>query len=180
MKMYYAAQQVECLRGTFKRISHLNVTTLFIFSPTFEDDFNYFFSNFNTVVQFLFHTTSDCLNKDEVLQLLTAHERGISFSNLCYDIYLPCTIVVFIQTLAKMEQHSFLYNQLTNCLVTYFEYKKEFIHRLIRIAIKKTTLSITATVHEQKILKTTRVASVENILNCIEFQDEWELPLSTK
>lgn len=178
---FFAAQQVECLREAYKKISHLNVTTLFIFSSTFEDDFNIFFTDFNTVVQFLFYT--NCLTKEDVMKMLSAHESGEAFSISCYDVYLPCTIVQFIHTLAKMNQYDFLYNQLTNCLVTYFGYKKEFIKRLVTIAIKKNQ-TIIPTIHEEKILKTTRVASVENILdscsNCITFDDEWQLPLSTK
>lgn len=174
----YAAQQIICLKSIYARMARLNITTLFVYFTKFEDDFNYFFNDFNTVVQFLFYTTTNTINQEQLLEILNAHQRGVDFSILCYDDNLSFTTLKFIEALIKMNKYDFLYNQLAKCLASYFGYKIEFIKRLITIIVKKTRQHIPND-NEKIILKSTRIASLENIIY-MEFDDEWTLPLSEK
>jgi len=159
----HPACQIRLLRQMYRIISDMQVTRLFIASDRFEDDFNTFFDNFNTVIQFLFYTKSCSMSRKDLYEILKAYERGITFSILYYDKSLSTDITEFIQTLFKIGKQDFLYGPLAQVLTLVLNIDIHFVKRLITIVGKKIKTQ-TLLDDEQKILKTTRIQSLENIL----------------
>lgn len=159
----HPAQQIRLLQRMYKIISEMQVTKLFVMSSYFEDDFNDFFNNLNIVIQFLFYTKSCSMSKKDLYEILRAYERGICFSILYYDMSLSTSIKEFIETLFKIGKTDFLYDSLTPILTYTLNVDADYIKRLIIIVCKRIKYQELFE-DEQKVLKVTRIQSLENIL----------------
>ncbi len=194
----YAAQYVQLLRLKYKQLLHLEVSRLFLSSSEFQDQFDMFFQDSNNIIQFLFHTNRDTMSKDTLYYILEMNKVPIPFSAIYYDLSLHTNIIVFIQTLAKMNKESFLYTHLATALAKHFKLdtfdsegdrmypliKREIAlyHRLIKIIIRGTTIEQLNT-DQLRLLQCKRLVSVENILQKYEMEDmpeEFQLPESNK
>lgn len=166
--MYYA-QQIQLLRQMNKILSTMDITRLFIHSEIFENEFNTFFSDFNTVIKYLFYIKNTTLSRKDLYELLKAYERGIPFSILCYDHAITTTIYNFIITIFQINKKYFLFETLSPTLTCLLNVDQSFVDRLINIIGKRITCQILLE-DENRLLNTTRTLSVENILE--KYRDE--------
>ena len=178
----YAAQYVQLLRLQYKRLLHLDISRLFLSSSEFQDSFDLFFQDSNNIIQFLFHTSRNTMSKETLYQILEMNKIPIPFSTIYYDLALYTNIIVFIQTLVKMNKENFIYTHLPNALAEYFNCSVAIYQRLIKIVMRCTCIE-QFNIDQIRLLQCKRLVSVENILQQYEMEDmseEFELPESNK
>lgn len=162
----YAATHVRNMMRFYNILSVLDVSRFFMSSLHFEDEFNDFFSDFNIVIQFLFHTRSFQLTRPELFELLRSYERGIPFSTLYKGLDIHVTIIELIQTCIKMDSHvsfSFALGPLARMIKRFLDTEFDLIERLY-VIVEKRLIFIPLSDDEKRIVASTRTASVENIL----------------
>jgi hypothetical protein len=165
----YLAQQIQLLRKMNKILLTTDVTRLFVNSDKFEDQFNIFFNDFNTIIKYLFYIKNTTLSRKDLYELLKAYERGIPFSILCYDHSLSTSLHNFIVTIFQINKKQFLFDSLLPILSYFLNVEQKYVDRLINIIGKNIQYQVLLE-DEQRLLNASRTLSVENILE--KYKDE--------